>query len=561
MPDPISSPTSSHFDILILGPFSLYRDATPIDVTAWQRKVQSLLRILVTSPEKRRTRDELVELLWPETTSESGFRNLRVVLHMLRRGLGAGDVPTILSEWGWIALNPAHEWDLDLDRFEERAAAGDDIASLEAAAGYYRGEPLADDRYDDWAISIRARVQRTWRDLCLRLAALHQRAGAPDEAVRWLERIIESDPLDEEALLGLLANLRDLDRRTEALRRYQHYAQRLKVELDLEPGRELQSLVADLRSPAEALPALVPVIELAVPRTVPIIPRSIPLSAIPLVGRERELGRILWAMPPMHETSPRLVMVAGEPGIGKTRFLAEVAERARRAGLLTLGGSCHRYEGEIHYGPIRDAIAEYVETQPEPTVRAHLDGMADVLTRIVPELSLRFADVHDRGRSSADPRLLLFLTVVRTLERIAIDAPMVLLLDDLQWAETNTLELLHFTARQATGNRLLLVGAYTETGESAEPAVSRVARDLEGAGWAARVELPPLDGADLTTLLEHAMRGRCAAALSTSVHVQSGGNPSAALRLIDDWQREVRLLRAEGEWRLTGPDRMGEALA
>jgi DNA-binding SARP family transcriptional activator len=169
-----SSPAAgegSHFDILVLGQFALFRDGIPIDTAGWQRKVQSLFRILVTSPDRRRTRDELVELLWPETTAEAGSRNLRVVLHMLRRGLGPCEPPTILSEWGSIALNPAHEWDLDLDRFEEIAAhPTDDLAMLEEAAGFYRGEPLAEDRYDDWAITVRERAQRIWRNICLRLA-------------------------------------------------------------------------------------------------------------------------------------------------------------------------------------------------------------------------------------------------------------------------------------------------------------------------------------------------------------------------------------------------------
>jgi DNA-binding SARP family transcriptional activator len=563
---PAAAPSPSHFDVLILGSFALYRDGSPIDVGTWQRKVQSLLRILVTSPDRRRTRDDLVELLWPETSSEAGFRNLRVVLHMLRRGLGAGDVPVIVSEWGWIALNPAHEWDLDLDRFEESAAAGSDIAALEVAAGYYRGEPLSEDRYEDWAVAIRARVQRSWRDLCLRLAELHHHAGAPDAAVRWLERIVESDPLDEEALHGLLRNLGDLDRRAEALRRYQLYSRRLKDELDLEPGREIQALVAELRKASDVTaPVLAPVPDLAHARVVPVIPRSMALSPTVLVGREQELGRILWAMPPMHETSPRLVMVAGELGVGKTRLLAEVAERARKAGLLTLAGGCHRYEGEIQYGPIRDALAEYVESQPESTVRTQLEGLADVLCRIVPELSLRFGDVRDLGRSSDDPRLLLFLTVVKTLERIANETPLVLLLDDLQWADTSTLQLLHFLVRQASGNRLLLVGAYG-AGDADDLPVSGVTADLESAGWASQIRLAPLTPDELTGLLEHAMRGRCSGGLSASVYAQSGGNPSTALQLVHAWQREVRLLRAEGEWRLTNPpltppNRIDEALA
>jgi DNA-binding SARP family transcriptional activator len=551
MAEPISG--QGHFDVLVLGPFVLYRDGRPIDSGSWQRKVQSLLRILVTSPDYRRSREELVELLWPEAAPDAGSRNLRVVLHMLRRGLGGGEPSPVLSESGWIALNPTQEWDVDLDRFDELAArAPEQIAALEEVAGFYRGEPLVEDRYDDWATVVRARIQRTWRGVCLRLARLHREAHAPDAAVAWLDRIVQSDPLDEEAIRLLIGALGDLGRRTEAMRRYQQFAQRLKDEMDLSPAPETLDVVAALRT-RQAPEATMPSSQEISTRPVPIIPRY-PLPAVGrLAGREQELGRILWVLPPLHTVAPRLAMIAGEPGLGKTRLLAEVAERARRAGLLTLAGGCYQHEGRLAYGPIRDALSDYVEAQPEPLVRAQLGPLLADLARIVPEVRLRFTDVRDTAVGDGeDSRLRTFLAVTKALERISRDIPLVLLLDDLQWADDLTLQLLHFMVRRLSHNRLLVVGAYGVPAGAPEPSVAALTADMEHDGWATRVTIGQLSEADLATVLEEHIRGRCSRELTTALHARSEGNPLIALQMLRLLQQEGRLERTSEGWKIYG---------
>lgn len=546
-----AKPPGSHFDVLILGPFTLYRDGTQID-TGWQRKVQVLCRILVTSTDRRRSRDELVEILWPETSSEAGFRNLRVVLHMLRRGLGAGEPSPILSEPGWVALNPAHEWDIDLERFESLAAgAGDDLTRLEEAAGYYRGEPLVEDRYEEWAIPVRRRVQQAWRELCLQLARLYLERGEAREALAWVDRVTESDPLDEEALRALLTILGQLGRRTEALRRFHQFERRLKDELDCQPTAETLAVIADVRDRAEATTSAEVFPLTTVPRPVPVIPRHDLAATGRLIGRETELGRILWTLPPMHVTAPRLMVVTGAAGIGKSRLLAEVAERARRTGILTLAGGAHEHEGQIPYGPIRDALSDYIEIQPEELIRSVLRGLLGDLVRILPELRYRFPDVQDAPLAiGEDYRLRLHLAVTKALERIAQDMPLILLLDDLQWSDASTLELLHFVVRQAGANRMLIVAAYRT--EERELPVHRMVADMVEVGRAASLSLDPLPLPALTRILEERIRGRCSEALAADLHAQSAGNPLAALHLISRLREEGSLQLLGGEWDLAG---------
>jgi DNA-binding SARP family transcriptional activator len=543
----------SHFDVLVLGPFVLYRDGRSIDATCWQRKVQSLFRILVTSSDYRRSREELVDLLWPEAAPDAGGRNLRVVLHMLRRGLGGGEPSPVVSEAGWIALNSAHEWDVDLTRFAELSIkAPETIAALEEVAGYYRGEPLVEDRYDDWALAVRTRIQKIWRNVCLKLARLHREAHAPEAAVGWLDRIVQSDPLDEEAIRLLIAALGDLGRRTEAVRRFQQFAQRLQDEMELSPAPETLDVVAALRT-GQATEIVAPPGQDINPRPLPIIPRYPLLAVGRLVGREQELGRILWVLPPLHTVAPRLVMISGEPGLGKTRLLAEVAERARRADLLTLAGGCYQHEGRLTYGPIRDALSDYVEEQSESLIRAQLGPLLSDLARIVPEVRLRFAEVRDAAVGEGeDPRLRAFLAVTKTVERISQDVPLVLLLDDLQWADDPTLQLLHFMVRRLSHNRLLVVGAYGAAQEAAEPVAAAVTADMEHSGWATRVSLGRLSDEDLAAVLEEHIRGRCNPSLTSALYTRSQGNPLIALQMVRLLQQEGRLERSSEGWRLYG---------
>ena len=107
----------------------------------------------------------------------------------------------MLLERTWIGLNRAYTWEGDLDRFEELTRGMDgDGESLMAAAQLYRGEPSVEDRYEDWAMPVREQIQLKWRQVCLRLAGIHHARGAQEEAVGWLERVLEVDPLDEEAM-------------------------------------------------------------------------------------------------------------------------------------------------------------------------------------------------------------------------------------------------------------------------------------------------------------------------------------------------------------------------
>jgi hypothetical protein len=157
-------------------------------------------------------------------------------------------------------LNPTCTWEVDLQELEQgMRPAGDDPAALERVMALYRGEPLIEDRYEEWAAPIRASIERSWRSLGLRLADAHHKQGSPEAALAWLECVLERDPMDEETVRRLLTVLGELGRRSDALRRFQVFQESLKNELDITPGAETLALVERLRATGNQQPSQVPV--------------------------------------------------------------------------------------------------------------------------------------------------------------------------------------------------------------------------------------------------------------------------------------------------------------
>src|SRR4051812_6853951 len=97
---------------LVLGPLRLERDGERIEAGRWQPRVQTLFLLLVTAPDRQRRRDDLMDLLWPDAEPDTAAGNLRILVHRLRLTLG-GDPSPVLSDHGWIRLNPEYEWTLD----------------------------------------------------------------------------------------------------------------------------------------------------------------------------------------------------------------------------------------------------------------------------------------------------------------------------------------------------------------------------------------------------------------------------------------------------------------
>lgn len=315
----MSSPGKSTFRVLLLGPFALSKNGRPVDVSTWQRPVATLLKLLVIHPHHRQSRDIVLDTLWPDAPVEASTSTLRSKVHLLRQGLGAGQPSPVLFEKGWLSLNPIHAWEIDLEEFEQRIREGADREVLEEAIALYRSEPLPEHRYDDWAIPIRARLQREWRETMVKLACRHIQEERPQSAIPYLEAVLQDDPLDETALRQLLKALLVTGKRVEALRRYQGFQVRLREELGVEPEPATHRIVSEgVHGTAEVAS---PVHGLLHGERQADVPSNLPAPLSSFVGRTDLTTHVRDLL---HRSGPRLMTLIGPGGIGKTRTAIEV---------------------------------------------------------------------------------------------------------------------------------------------------------------------------------------------------------------------------------------------
>ena len=217
----------------------------------------------------------------------------------------------------------------------------------------------------------------------------------------------------------------------------------------------------------------------------------------PFVGRGRELTLLARHLA---GEGPPLLVLAGEPGVGKSRLLWEVAQGAVGHGLRVLEGCCHR-SGQEPYAPILGAVTAYVQAQPSAQLRADLQGCA-WLVRLLPELADGpIEPLPVRAIPPEQERRLVFEAVGRFLSNVAGPAGTLLVLDDLQWAGPDVLDLLAVLVR-SSGRRLRTVGAYRDTEVGPWDPLTLLLTDLAHAGLAASHTLSPLNDAESRRLLD-----------------------------------------------------------
>jgi eukaryotic-like serine/threonine-protein kinase len=266
------------------------------------------------------------------------------------------------------------------------------------------------------------------------------------------------------------------------------------------------------------------------------------LAAGVFVGRRHELGALKAALEGVLSGEGRLVTVVGEPGIGKTRVALELATYARLRGAQVLWGRCYESEGAPAYWPWVQALRDYVREKPPPQLQAELGGGAAVISEIVPGIRERLPGMPEPAGFD-DPqqaRFRLFDSFTAFLKSAARAQPLVIVLEDLHWADEGSLRLLEFVARELVGARLLLVGTYRDIELNRRHPLSRTLAELTREGLSERILLRGLGREDIGRFVEATCRVSPPAELVSLIHTQTEGNPLFVTEI-------VRLLVQEGE--------------
>jgi DNA-binding SARP family transcriptional activator len=378
-------------------------------------------------------RSRLAFELWPDSNERQARTNLRKLLHDFRHSLpDIGEFVEIDNETvRWIPTGPS---EVDVLRFRDAISAGD----LELAARRYSGD-LLPACYDDWVLEERGKLRAEAHGALMRLTEMAAERDDHKAMIRHAQRIIDLEPTDEAAVRIQMEAHLALGERAGALRAYHRYAEALERELAVAPGEAIGAIYQQLRAGA--------------PNRDEVHRKDLPVAESPFVGRDLEWNRLIEAWNTAREGGAHLLLVIGEPGIGKSRLALKLGRRVRADGHLVASARAYEAAGRLPWGPVVDLLRS-------DAIRSHIDTLDTTwraeLARLLPEL--RDASQPSEPRQSADlaQRHRLFNAVSRAF--VAGDRPRLLIIDDLQWCDAETIELIGFIVRSGQTAPVLIVG-------------------------------------------------------------------------------------------------------
>jgi serine/threonine protein kinase len=253
-----------------------------------------------------------------------------------------------------------------------------------------------------------------------------------------------------------------------------------------------------------------------------------PLYRRVFVGREREMRHLKEAFDAALSGKGALAMVVGEPGIGKTAICEQLGTYVTLRGGLTLAGHCYE-EGSLSlpYLAFVEALRSYAATQPPEELRQQLGTGAAEVARIVSEVRERLS-IETSAANPADAeeeRYRLFQAAIGFLRNAAVVQPLLLVLEDLHWADQETLDLLMHLSRNLQGTRLLVIGTYRDVEVDRAHPLSAALAGLHRGSEFTRVQLHGLGTPEVQQMLEAITGGPVPGSLAEALHRQTEGNP------------------------------------
>lgn len=433
----------------MLGTPRIEVDGAPLRVDT--RKATALLAYLAVSGGGH-SRDLLVDLLWPDTDPDRGRAALRRTLSVLRTAL---DGRWLVTDRAAVRLELEPDA-VDAWRFRRLVAAAGDgprsIPDLAEAAALHRGDLLAgfglrdSAAFDDWQRAAGAELRRELELALERLVAELAGGGRADQALAPAQRRLALDPLHEPAQRALILLYAVTGHRAEALAQYRSCVRVLDHELGVRPLPETSALYDAV---SEGLPVAWPDLER---RPEP----AVVVAELGLVGREAEL-ELLAAGVEQGRAGGRLVVVEGEPGVGKTRLCEQALEAIRGAGGTAVQCRSHEGEAALPFGLIAAVLRAAVAASGADRlagVDAHWRAEA---ARLVPELG--GADQAAGDGPGAQQRL--HEGLAQVVSALLCDAaPGLLFLDDLQFADPASLAMVAYLGRRLEGRPLTILAAW-----------------------------------------------------------------------------------------------------
>ncbi len=600
--------------LYLLGPFmAKTQHGRALNLTS--KKAQALLAYVAMEGARIHYRDALAGLLWADRSDQAARGSLRQALLELRHALDdAAPTPALITSRETIQLDPEADLWLDVAEFEKRATASSRLSpgapeateeALRSAVALYRG-PLLDGisidggpAFDEWLLLKRVQLDRQMLLALSALAALYEGQEAYDEALAYAHRAIALEPWHEEAHRRIMRLLALSGQRSASIEQYRRFERLLVRDLGVQPDPATIALYERIRDGTVVARPSSPSSSLRRKASPGAMVGPEGTAAPALVGREPELNKLAGLLSRALAGEGRVALVTGEAGSGKTALLEGFGRQALSAegDLLVAVGRCSAHSGAGDaYQSFRE-IVRMLTGDPEGVLDARharrLQGSArlafEALAQQGPDLVRLLARdaqwlagagdwagapwvslleglaAQSNGPEVADIHPLgLCEPVVRVLQAIARRQPLLLLLDDLQWADAPSLDALFHLGRHLQGQRILVVGAY-RTGETGPSSPGRrslveIADEFQRQWGDIRVDLAQADGRRFVDAYVDIRPNGLGAGFREALYRHTGGNALFAVELMRAMQERGNLVRdGQGRW-VEGPSLSWEHL-
>jgi DNA-binding SARP family transcriptional activator len=536
--------STERLEFSLLGPLAVTSDDGPLDLGA--PKHRAVLALLLLEPGRVVSVDRLIDRLWHGEPPAAATSTLQAYVSNLRRvlepGRVAGAAATVL-----VTRPPGYVLDIapeqvDAARFErhiscaldarEQGRLDDAAVFLADALALWRGQPLADVAYEPWAQTECDRLKE------LHLVGLETQLAIELERGRHMsvaveaERLAKEYPVRERFRELLMLALYRSGRQAEALRAYQDARDVLVEELGIEPGPELRTLEERILAQDPTLGWTAPAGTAAAEAV------DAAATSATFVGREQERRQLVGRLTEAQSGQCRLALVSGEPGIGKTRLAEEFTAHARTQGMYVVWARGWEGDGAPAFWPWVQVLRTVADDAPADALANALGGGAADIARVVPDYS-RFVTITEDAPDAETARFRFFEAVASLLRGLAAWRPLVVVLDDLHWADQSSLRLLEFSVGALQGAPVMLVGTFRDA-EARQPPLSHTLATLARTPDLERLGLAGLTVDEIGDYVTAVVGDDADPTLAGSLHGRTAGNPFFVAEL-------VRLLQHEGQ--------------
>jgi DNA-binding SARP family transcriptional activator/predicted ATPase len=511
-------------EIQLLGEFRLCYEHQPVTQINTPR-LQTLLAYLLLHRGAAQSRQQLAYLFWPDSSDSQARTNLRNAIFQLRSVLPAADSFLVVGAQTiqWRAEAP---FAFDVADFEqalhdagEASAVAARRTALERAIERYGGD-LLPGCYEDWLLQERERLQQRYMTALDQLITVLEGQQETRLAIEYAQRLLHQDPLRESTYTRLMQLHAQAGDRAAALRVYHTCTTTLARELGVDPDPQTQSVYEHL---------------LNLETTQPTVSRVRDVS--PLVGRLQAWTQLQDAWRHAVRGHPTLALVTGEAGIGKTRLVEELVEWAHRQGIAAATAHCYAVGGNLALAPVQ----EWLRAPILRRARQELEPLwASEVARLLPELLVeRTGLVAPAPLLESWQRQRLFEALARLL--LYHNEPLLLVLDDIQWCDPDTIEWMQFLLRSYPQGRLLIVCTLRQEALSTNHPLTRLCRQLGRSDQLVEVELTRLSPTETTELATNLLGRPLPTQLAGYIYTATEGNP---LFIVE----AVRAEMGSGEW-------------